>query len=56
VLTLNTEGPSMAAPGKMEKMKDVIEIQSKDHRVLRSYMQGEDGKWVQFMTMNARRK
>ena len=56
VLTLDTEGPSMADPGKMAKMKDVIEIKSKDHRVLRSYMQGDDGKWVQFMTMNARRK
>jgi hypothetical protein len=56
VLTLNTEGPNMAAPGKMAKMKDVIEIKSKDHRVLRSYMQGDDGKWVQIMTMDARRK
>jgi hypothetical protein len=56
ILTLNTEGPSMATPGKMAKMKDVIEIKSKDHRVLKSYMQGDDGKWVQFMTMNARRK
>jgi hypothetical protein len=56
VLTLNTEGPNMAAPGKMAKMKDVIEIKSKDHRVLRSFMQGDDSKWVQFMTMDARRK
>jgi hypothetical protein len=56
VLTLNTEGPNMAAPGKTAKWKDVIEIKDKDHRVLRSYMQGDDGKWVQFMTMNARRR
>ena len=56
VLTLNTEGPNMASPGKLAKMKDVIEIKSKDHRVLKSYMQGDDGKWVQFMSMNARRK
>jgi hypothetical protein len=56
VLTLNTEGPDMTAPGKMAKMKDVIEIKDKNHRVMTSHMQGPDGKWVQFMTMNARRK
>ena len=56
VLTLNTEGPSTADPGKTVKMKDVIEIKGKDRKVLTSYMQGDDGKWVQFMTMTARRK
>jgi hypothetical protein len=56
VLTLNTEGPSPADPRKTAKMKDVIEVKSKDHKVLTSYIQGEDGKWVLFMTLNAKRK
>jgi hypothetical protein len=56
VLTLNTEGPDISAPGKLAKMKDVIEIKDKDHRTLTSFMQGADGKWTQFMTMHVRRK
>jgi hypothetical protein len=56
VLTLDSEGPSMAAEGKMAKYKDVIEFKSDDHRVLTSHMLGDDGKWQQFMTANYRRK
>lgn len=54
-LTLNTEGPHMVT-GKMVKMKDVVELKDKDTRVLTSSMQGDDGKWVTFMTMTAKRK
>jgi len=55
VLTLDTEGPDMAAEGKMAKYKDVMEWKSDDHRVLTSHMLGDDGKWHGFMTANYRK-
>jgi hypothetical protein len=56
VLTLNTEGPDMTRPGKTAKMRDVLEVKDRNHVVLTSSYQGEDGKWVQFMTMQKKRK
>jgi hypothetical protein len=56
VLTLDCEGPSFTAEGKMTKYKDVIEIKSDDHRVLSSQALGDDGKWHGFMTANYRRR
>jgi hypothetical protein len=56
VLTLESEGPDMAVAGKMAKYRDVIELESDDHRVLRSQAQGEDGTWHEFMTAHYRRK
>lgn len=54
-LTLNTEGPHMVT-GKPTRMKDVIEIRGKDEKVMTSHILGDDGKWVKFMTMTAKRK
>ena len=55
VLTLNTEGPNMAAEGKITRFKDVMEIKSDDHRVLVSNMLGDDEKWHNVMTIHYRR-
>jgi hypothetical protein len=54
-LALETEGPDPMT-GKVVKMRDIIEVKNKDHKVLTSFMQGEGGKWTQFMTMNSKRK
>lgn len=58
ILTLNSEGPDMspgAAPGRLAKYRDVMEIKTTDHRVLTSYRLGDDGEWQQFMTAHYRR-
>jgi uncharacterized protein DUF1579 len=55
VLTLDSEGPSFSAEGKMAKYKDLIEFKSDDHRVLTSKFLSDDGKWHEFMTANYRR-
>ena len=55
VLTLNTEGPSMAGNGTMAKFRDVIEFISDDHRTMKSYALTDDGTWQQFMTAHYRR-
>jgi hypothetical protein len=56
VLSLNAEGPSMAGDGTMANYRDMIELKSDDHRVMTSHVQGPDGQWHQFMTMQLRRQ
>ena len=56
VLTLESDGPSMAGDGAMAKYRDAIELVSDDHRILSSSAQGPDGQWKQFMTAHYRRK
>lgn len=56
ILTLNAEGPNMTSPDKMAMFRDVYEFKSADHIVTVSQMQGDDGKWVTFMTGNMRRQ
>ncbi|HEY7648502.1 MAG TPA: DUF1579 domain-containing protein [Methylomirabilota bacterium] len=56
VLTLDADGPDMAGTGKMAKYRDVIELESDDHRILTSHALGDDGKWNRFMTAHYRRR
>jgi hypothetical protein len=56
VLTLDAQGPDMAGTGKMAQYRDVMEVESDDHRVLTSHALGDDGKWHRFMTAHYRRK
>jgi hypothetical protein len=55
-LSLDAEGPGMAADAPMATYRDVIEFKSDDHRVLTSQTLGEDGQWHRFMTAHYRRK
>jgi hypothetical protein len=56
VLTLDTEGPSMAGDGSMQRYQDIIEFHSADYRTLSAQALGADGKWTRFMTAHYRRK
>jgi hypothetical protein len=55
ILTLNTEGPSFAGDGTIAKYRDVIEVKSDDHYVLKSMTTGEGGAWNEFMAAHYRR-
>ena len=55
ILTLAAEGPNCMADGKLAKFRDSYEFKSKDEIAVSSQMQGEDGKWITFMTGSAKR-
>lgn len=56
ILTLEAEGPNFMLEGKTSKYRDVYEIKSKDEVKTSSSMQGEDGKWISFMSGTSKRK
>ena len=56
VLTLNSEGPSMADDGTMSAYQDVIEFLSSDRRTLTGRVRDPNGTWQQFMTTEYHRK
>ena len=55
VLTLEADGPSFTDPSATAKYRDVVEIVSDDHRMLRSSVLGDDGQWHEFMVAHYRR-
>lgn len=55
-LTLECEGPCPMLGGKTAKMRDVVSFKDANHRTMTSSMKGEDGKWVEFMTLNFTKK
>jgi Protein of unknown function (DUF1579) len=55
VLTLTSEGPSMADDGTMSTYQDVMEFKSDNDRVLTSRVRDKDGAWQSFMSMEFHR-
>ena len=55
ILMLNSEGPSCKETA-IAKYQDIIEFVSDDHRVLKSQILEENGKWNHFMTAHYRRQ
>jgi hypothetical protein len=54
-LTLLTEGPHPTDPNARANYREVIEVKDKDHKVFTSSLQTDDGQWMTFVTINARR-
>jgi hypothetical protein len=55
-LTLETEGPSPMDPTKIAKFREILELKDKDHKAFTSFMQDENGKWVEIVKMGYERK
>jgi hypothetical protein len=54
-LTLEAEGPSHTDANKLAKYRDELTLESKDHKVMKSTILGDDGKWTQYMKADYRR-
>lgn len=56
VLTLVAEGPAFGDSSRIVEYHDVITIKDPDHRTLTSSVQDADGKWVEFMKAEYKRR
>jgi hypothetical protein len=54
-LTLETRGPILGDPATTANYREIIEIESADHHVIRSMILGPDGKWFEFARAEYRR-
>jgi hypothetical protein len=54
-LVLDTVGPKFTGEGTAN-YQDIVEIVDKDHWILSSRVQGDDGNWTDFMTAHHRRQ
>jgi Protein of unknown function (DUF1579) len=55
-LILTAPGPNFMAGGKLTKFRDSYEFKTSDTIIMTAEMMGEDGKWLTFMTGEAKRK
>ncbi|GAA5505240.1 DUF1579 domain-containing protein [Novipirellula caenicola] len=55
-LTLEAEGPNFFKEGETATFRDTYEFKSDDEFAMKSQMQGEDGRWITFMTGTATRR
>ena len=56
ILTLEGEGICSMHPGKLTRVREVIELKCKDNRRFISSMLGDDGNWVTTMICNYTRR
>ena len=54
-LTLETDGPIHGNPARTTSYREVIEVVSSDHKVMRSMILGPDGEWFEFARAEYRR-
>ncbi len=54
-LVLETAGPSPLDPNKQVRFREILEFVAPDHKIFTSYIEGEDGQWTEFATIDYRR-